>query len=198
MRRRLSQVDVHRSVHPHRLKKFSLWDKYVYGLSTSLSCISLRHYTFFSVPSCSFSRRVRSPLVDAILKMRGFNLKTSGWLFQVLDRTLLHVNPWQCPFNTSQKLLNSLTRLLSTPCKSKYTCILIQFYKPLVLLVKLFSSSMHRIWVTSGLSHACVSFYSNYYMQVFSLNTTTVNITEEIHNCLIWGWISMTWRYWFL
>ena len=29
--------------------------------------------------SCSFSRRVRSPLADAILKMRAFNLKTSSF-----------------------------------------------------------------------------------------------------------------------
>ena len=74
----LSRVDMRRSVHPRRLKKFSLRDKYVYGFSTTLSCIPLCHHTFFSVPSCSFSRRVWSPRVDAILKVRVFNLKTSG------------------------------------------------------------------------------------------------------------------------
>ena len=94
----LSRVDVRRSVHPRGLKKFSLQDKYVYGFSTSLSYIPLCHHTFFSVPSCSFSHRVRSPLVNAILKVQVFNLETSGWLFQVLDQTHAHVNPWQCPF----------------------------------------------------------------------------------------------------
>ena len=73
---------MHRNVHPRRLPKIFLRDKYVYDFSTTLSSIPLCHHTFFSVPSCSFSRRVRSPLVDAILKVRVFNLKTSGWLFQ--------------------------------------------------------------------------------------------------------------------
>ena len=30
--------------------------------------------------------------------MQAFNLKTSGWLFQVLGQTLAHANPWQCSF----------------------------------------------------------------------------------------------------
>ena len=40
------------------LKKFSLRDKYVYGFSTTLSCIPLCHHTFFSVPSCSLEIRL--------------------------------------------------------------------------------------------------------------------------------------------
>ena len=36
------------------LKKISFWDKYVYDLPTTLSCIPLCHHTFFSLPSCSF------------------------------------------------------------------------------------------------------------------------------------------------
>ena len=57
------------------LKNFSLWDKYVYGFLAMFSCIPLCHHTFFSVPSCCFSHRVWSTLVDAILKMQALTWK---------------------------------------------------------------------------------------------------------------------------
>ena len=47
---------------------------------------------FLFRPSFSFSHRIRSPIVDAILKVRVFILKTSGWFFQgrfVLQKPLL-------------------------------------------------------------------------------------------------------------
>ena len=94
----LSRVDMRRSIHPCKLKKFSLQDKYVYGFSTTLSCNSSLPSYFPFCPSCSFSHCVPSPPVDAILKVQVFKLKTSGWFFQVLHWTLTHVNPWQCPF----------------------------------------------------------------------------------------------------
>ena len=104
-----------RRVNPRRLKKkFSIRNKYVYGFSTTLSCIPLCYHISFSVLSCFFSCRVRSTPVDAILKKWVFNLKTSGWFFQVLDRMLTYVNPWQCPFK-SKLLFTKLVEKIDIP-----------------------------------------------------------------------------------